>query len=679
MLPKYLKIHGYRSYIDEVIHFDQFGKLFCIVGENGAGKSSIIDMITTALYNKSPSLEGTNTTLDDLINSSCDYFELEFCFEMSGHEYLIKTKKKREKSRELEFFIDKISQTEKVVETQKKILDTIKLDYDVFLDTICIGQGNSAHFMNKTPNERKETLAQILDLKRYEQYEKSAKEKRKNINVLIEKLNDEISFITSRLPDVISLEDEINYLNEQNRILRSDLDDCQKEYDELVKQKQEYDAIKEKNTLILSHRSQFERNLRNINQNKVSIENQLANIIIEDIDYEYKLSELDKEIEDCREQIFSIKNDMTQLNTENDFYKNELNKIKTKYDRLDKYNESTCEFCGNTITLEHKAYHLNELKNQYDDITRKININNEKLNQLKSQGQVISRTGKEKSQDRDVIKKQYRINEDNKKQMQTLKQQLLTYNEQYEIIKKQYKENLHIVITPLEDKKFNISDLKYKCDNYQRKIASNDNTISVKQFEINKAKQEQKKLDDLKKQLNAQEILYNDYSEVVTAFGKNGIQKSIIKNDLPLLEKNINDVLSIISDNGMSIEFITNKQNKKTVMETFDIIVNDGNASRSYDTYSGGERFRLDFACHIGLARFLTNRVGANIEFFVIDEGLGSQDSFARQKFIEMLHRISGIFKQVMCITHISELQDSFNSKILIEKDNLEGSKVVML
>jgi exonuclease SbcC len=114
-------------------------------------------------------------------------------------------------------------------------------------------------------------------------------------------------------------------------------------------------------------------------------------------------------------------------------------------------------------------------------------------------------------------------------------------------------------------------------------------------------------------------------------------------------------------------------------METFDIIVNDGNASRSYDTYSGGERFRLDFACHIGLARFLTNRVGANIEFFIIDEGLGSQDSFARQKFIEMLHRISGIFKQVMCITHISEVLDSFNSKILIEKDNLEGSKVVML
>ena len=92
--------------------------------------------------------------------------------------------------------------------------------------------------------------------------------------------------------------------------------------------------------------------------------------------------------------------------------------------------------------------------------------------------------------------------------MQTLKQQLLTYNEQYEIIQKQYEENLHIVITPLEDKKFNINDLKYKCDNYQRKIASNDNTISVKQFEINKAKQEQEKLDDLKKQLNAQEILY---------------------------------------------------------------------------------------------------------------------------------------------------------------------------
>ena len=50
MLPKYLKVKGFRSYIDTEINFESFGNTFVVLGENGAGKSSIIEMITTALY-----------------------------------------------------------------------------------------------------------------------------------------------------------------------------------------------------------------------------------------------------------------------------------------------------------------------------------------------------------------------------------------------------------------------------------------------------------------------------------------------------------------------------------------------------------------------------------------------------------------------------------------------------
>ena len=52
MIPIDLKIEGFLSYLDPVeIDFTGFD-LACITGENGAGKSSILDAITWALFGK---------------------------------------------------------------------------------------------------------------------------------------------------------------------------------------------------------------------------------------------------------------------------------------------------------------------------------------------------------------------------------------------------------------------------------------------------------------------------------------------------------------------------------------------------------------------------------------------------------------------------------------------------
>ena len=147
------------------------------------------------------------------------------------------------------------------------------------------------------------------------------------------------------------------------------------------------------------------------------------------------------------------------------------------------------------------------------------------------------------------------------------------------------------------------------------------------------------------------------------------------------MEIETNKILKILSNDTMSIQFITSKKTattKKTV-DTLEIVVNDMNGSRSYETYSGGEKFRIDFACHIGMAKFLTKRAGASIDFLIVDEGLGSQDDFAKQKFIESIHSLQGLFKQIMVITHIQDLQNAFDNRVLIEKTPINGSTVQLL
>ena len=75
----------------------------------------------------------------------------------------------------------------------------------------------------------------------------------------------------------------------------------------------------------------------------------------------------------------------------------------------------------------------------------------------------------------------------------------------------------------------------------------------------------------------------------------------------------------------------------------------------------------------------MAKRAGSNIDFFIVDEGLGSQDEDAKSQFIHSVNLLTQVFKKVMIITHIEEIKDVFNNKVLIHKDPLLGSKVSLL
>ena len=106
----------------------------------------------------------------------------------------------------------------------------------------------------------------------------------------------------------------------------------------------------------------------------------------------------------------------------------------------------------------------------------------------------------------------------------------------------------------------------------------------------------------------------------------------------------------------------------KTVIDTLDIIVNDSNVQRKYETFSGGEKFRIDFACHVGMSRFLAKRANATIELFILDENLGSQDETAKHMFIQCINKLNTFFKHIFIITHINDIKDAFQHKLYIEK-----------
>ncbi len=158
------------------------------------------------------------------------------------------------------------------------------------------------------------------------------------------------------------------------------------------------------------------------------------------------------------------------------------------------------------------------------------------------------------------------------------------------------------------------------------------------------------------------------WQTLVKAFSKNGIPALIIENSIPELERIGNDILSQMSNGSHSLRFETQRdlKSKDGVAETLDIIVSDWAGSRPYETYSGGEQLRIDLAIRLGLAELLANRAGSKIEFLVMDEVFGSQDSEHRELVIDAIKSVADRFKLVLVISHITETQAAFDQQIVL-------------
>ncbi len=166
------------------------------------------------------------------------------------------------------------------------------------------------------------------------------------------------------------------------------------------------------------------------------------------------------------------------------------------------------------------------------------------------------------------------------------------------------------------------------------------------------------------------------FGELAEAFGKKGLQALIIDTVLPELEDESNKLLGGMSDGRMSVRFETLRDSKKgDAIETLDLKISDESGVRSYELFSGGEAFRVNFAVRVALSKLLARRSGAALKTLIIDEGFGSQDGAGRERLVEAIRSIETDFERVLVITHIQELKDVFPVRIDITK-NATGSHI---
>lgn len=254
MIPVSLKLRNFMAYREAELDFRSF-RLAALIGSNGAGKSSLLDAITWALWGKAR----TNSD-DDLVRLGSSEMEVEYTFNFQGNSYRILRKRSLKKGRpELSFQVGteagnwRLLSESSIRLTQNKIKDMMKLSYDTFINSVFLLQGRADEFTTKTASQRKEILSDILGLAIYDIYAERAKERAKNAKTEVAVCEAKINQIDEDVAQKATYEQQLAQATQEAETLSQQFDAAEKEAQLLY---QQHRAISDKQRQLedLEHR-----------------------------------------------------------------------------------------------------------------------------------------------------------------------------------------------------------------------------------------------------------------------------------------------------------------------------------------------------------------------------------------------------------------------------------------
>ncbi len=205
--------------------------LVALIGANGHGKSALLDAMTWALWGKARARN------DALVHMGRGGAQVIFEFRLEGQRYSVTRKyDRRSRKTALEFAVwDNSTQrwqslTESSLKaTQKKIDSLLRIDYETFIHTAFLKQGEADKFTTALPSKRKEILGKILNLSEYDGYAKRARELAKETQRQVDHLAGRQQKLEEELAQETSFQEDVKRAEVQELQTRLAKDDTRKQ------------------------------------------------------------------------------------------------------------------------------------------------------------------------------------------------------------------------------------------------------------------------------------------------------------------------------------------------------------------------------------------------------------------------------------------------------------------
>ncbi|MDY6893459.1 MAG: SMC family ATPase, partial [Chloroflexota bacterium] len=367
MIPIKLALRNFMCYRNSApqLYFEGF-HVACLCGDNGNGKSALLDAITWALWGKARARSD-----DDLIYLGEAEMEVEFEFTVGHTNYRVLRKRvkgglKRAGQTVLELQVETAQGFTPITgnsigETQRKIIEILRMDYQTFINSALLLQGRSDEFSLKRPGERKEVLANILGLSLYDDLEKLARNSSKERELEHRSRSDDLIRIGQQVGQREKYEAELRETQEAVSVVSGDIEKKEialnnlRQYRDTLKFKEEQNKeiarqIEQANQQLhylggraQEHRSRierYERVLSSYTDNSAGIKAQLDDLIRREQDLGKK-----------RECVEELSNRIHYLNSINSQLKRDMEELKSKLVLLGQ-GEAECPLCGTELGVE---------------------------------------------------------------------------------------------------------------------------------------------------------------------------------------------------------------------------------------------------------------------------------------------------------------------------------------
>lgn len=604
MLLRKLKLFGFKSYKDRtIIDFTKIplNDLFLIQGNTGAGKSSILDAITFALYGgekKEYISYITNSLREEIENNPSKYkgsiiteVELEFSYDVSFYtiKRFIKIKQFRQFKNISEIYELNLQSYHNGKESKEVPEFLQKLNRDQFTKSIIIPQNQFDQFLKSSPIEKEEILKKIFNTYTFDNFISFLNDKKRNVNSELEMIKikiEEIVRITNiqksiEAPNIL-IEFKRKLLKIQNLIHQNKekLKEIQQVKCLLETKKNEqkmfFDLLKELKQL-KKEQLQLEKRSEEIKKKQEKLEN--AKKVIELYPLQKELDKLNIDFNTKSNEILQIKATLEKYKVN---LKNKEEELKILEDQKQEIEQLQIEISGKKEILP-KLKIFQKIQKEIEELEerkkkKQIQLKNHqhKLEELSSQLEEIYRLYFAKrlipnepclicgSRDHPNPFHSTKILDPEEiiKQKQQLEKEIKDLTEEiksnYEEIQKKEKE-IHSIKDYLEKKQYGFHDLvsiemqlkkeidisQTKLKNYEKKLKETQQEVQELKTSIGRLEGNQEKIEkfiiQIKEEITQKQMKFNEFLHQEGLQEKNVVDYYLEKKERDFLEQEVNE------------------------------------------------------------------------------------------------------------------------------------------